>query len=114
MKGYPIAVISTGEKEREVREIAHVIISILPTDVEQSFRKIAISHLQSIIHRPQRRSERIADTGEATAGGGVGLEHHKRFVSGERRRARAEERLDDLLAGAVVQVEREFGLGIFS
>ena len=93
--------------------LTHIIINILSSNMQKRPTKIAITHLQSIIQTPKGGSKTITNTREPTATCGVGLEHQKRLVVCKGGGGSAEEGGDEILAGSVVKVFREFVLDYF-
>ena len=97
---------------RLYRRITHVIRHILTANVQQRAREVAISHLQTVVDRPQCRSKAVADTGEATARSRVRLEHHELLPKLLGNARRVEVRLHHLDARGMGEVVREDGLGV--
>ena len=56
----------------------HVIVNILPTNVQQRIRKVAMGHLEAIVQNPKRSSIALRNSRETTARRRVRLEHDER------------------------------------
>lgn len=52
-----------------------VVKDVLATDVQERIGEVAVRHLHAVVEDPERCAEGLGDTGETTAGGGVGFEH---------------------------------------
>ena len=64
---------------RQTDEDTDIVRHVLPTDMQQRSREVAIRHLQPVVDRPQRRAKTVAYARETAARRGVGLEHHHRL-----------------------------------
>ena len=90
----------------------HVVVHILPSNVNKRLAESSSRHAHSIVHQPQRRSEAIAYTGEATARRRVSLEHDER-LAGLLSNLRGVDVLPDHVpAGAVIEELGDLGLGV--
>ena len=91
----------------------YVVIHVLPTNMQQRARKVAVRHLQAIVQCPQGRAEAIANPRESTTRRGIGLEHQQRFIGrlGDVRRVQVW--LYEALACGVSEIPREDILWIF-
>ena len=85
-------------------EDTDIVRDVLPTDVQQRSREVAVRHLQPVVDRPQRGAKAVAYARETAARRRVRLEHHK-VLSELLRNSRAVKiRLDDALARGVREV----------
>ena len=82
----------------------YVVRIVLPTNVQERTREVAVCHLETIIDTPQGRAETVADTREATAGRSVRFEHHV-LLAGRLRNGRSiQVRGDNVLTARMVEV----------
>lgn len=113
MKGYKSTRIISYQSIylRIERRGTHVIINILPRNMQHRSTKITIPHLQRIIQSPHRRSKTITQPREPTTTRRICLEHQE-LLSGSLGDIRAVEiGLDDVLRGGMIEVGWEDGLG---
>ena len=89
-----------GQTDEDTDIVRHV----LPTDMQQRSREVAIRHLQPVVDRPQRRAKTIAYARETAARRGVGLEHHEVLAELLCDSRAVEVRLDNALARGVREV----------
>lgn len=75
-------------------------------------REVAIRHLQPVVQRPERRAKTVADAREATARSRVRFKHQEGLPGRLCDRCGVEVGRDEALAGGMVEVAREHGLGV--
>ena len=97
---------------RQTDEDTDIVRHVLPTDMQQRSREVAIRHLQPVVDRPQRRAKTIAYARETAARRGVGLEHHEVLAELLCDSCAVEVRLDNLLTGSMAKIVCEDSLGI--
>lgn len=91
--------------------MTHVIIHVLPSDMDERLAETSRRHAHSIVRQPQRRPKTVANAGEAAAARRVRLEHDERLASGMCDPRGVDIRRDDRQDIVVAEVVREDGLG---
>ena len=89
-----------------------VIVNVLPTNVEEGFRKVGIRQLETVIRGPQRGTKRVADPLESTARGGVRLEHMEGLSDRLSHQRGRNVLTGEALDVTVVEITRELGLRV--
>ena len=89
---------------RQTDEDTDIVRHVLPTDMQQRSREVAIRHLQPVVDRPQRRAKTVTYARETAARRGVGLEHHEVFPELLRDSRTVQVRLYNGLARSVREV----------
>ena len=97
----------------ETKTGTHVIVHVLPANMQQRVREVARGHLEPVVERPQRRAEARRDAREPAARRRVRLEHDERLPRLLRDLRRVEVGRDRVHAHAVVEVPRELRLRVF-
>lgn len=92
---------------------AYIVRNILTTNVQQSTRKVAVRHLQTVVDGPDSRAKAVADTRETSAGRSVRLEHHELLPELLGNARRIQIGFDEILTGGVGEIVREDSLRIF-
>jgi hypothetical protein len=67
---------------KSLEHATHVVVRILATNVQHCTRKVAISHLKTIIECPQSRAKAVTETWKTTARSCVRLHHNERLSIG--------------------------------